>query len=274
MFCDCHSHLDAYEPQKLEEVIKRARDSGIESIVAVGKTVESSEKTVAISEQHDILLPAVGIHPWDATTFNPEQYQRLLKLTAAKKVVAIGEIGLDYARYPETAVLQRQSFEAQLELAKESGLPVIVHCRQAHKETVALAAKAGGVRGIAHGFNGDEAMLRDWLDLGFYISLGMAVTDSKETALHKLLRKIPIDRLLIETDSTPTRFVTEGLEPASVRLVAQRISELRRLPIEEVAAATTANLKRLLELGTERHRASQKRTSDGRNNTESARRRV
>lgn len=255
MLCDCHSHLDGYEPPKLKEVLQRARDSGIERILAVSMGVESSAKTVAISEQHDIILPAIGIHPWNAETFNTAEYLRLAGLAAARKVIAIGEIGLDYARYPETTVVQRQCFEAQLKLAKQHGLPVIVHSRQAHREAITAVALAGDVKGIIHGFNGDEAMLRDWLDLGFYVSMGMAVTDPKEAGLQGLIPKIPLDRLLLETDSAPARLVKEGLEPAIVKLVAQRVSEVRRLPVEEVAAATTANLKRLLELGAILHRA-------------------
>lgn len=248
MFCDCHAHIDGYEPRALDEMIKRAIDNGVERIVGVGMTAHSSAKTVAIIEKYSCVVAAAGLHPWNAMAFSEEEYQQLELLAGANKVSAMGEIGLDYVKYPETKEIQKRSFEAQVQLANKFGLPIIVHCRGAHNDTLATITGERGVSGIIHGFTGDEAMLRDWLDIGFYISLGMAVVSQKDENLNKIMLNIPADRLLIETDSSPGRFLSEGLEPALVKLVAQKLAETRSVSLEKIASITTENLKKVLNL--------------------------
>lgn len=245
MLCDTHTHMDEYTPEKLAEIIQRAKENGVEAIVAVSKNLESSATTLGLAQLHPELLPAVGIHPWNAQPVDEKIYAKLKELASDKTVVALSEIGLDFQRTPETKSVQIQSFREHLRLARELMLPVIVHSREAHSEMMQALRQASGVKGVVHGFSGDEKMLKDWLELGFYISLGIAVTSPEATALQKIVPQIPLDRLLVETDSTAGRTEREGLQPARVKLVAQKIAELRGMKMEEVAHATTANFKRL-----------------------------
>lgn len=247
MLSDAHAHLDEYSPQKLEEIIQRARGEGVEAIVAVSKTLESSAKTIALASRYLELLPAVGIHPWNALPVDEAVYKSLKELASDRAVVAISEIGLDFVRTPETKPIQLQAFQEQLRLARELDLPVSVHSREAHTEVIQALQEASGIRGAIHSFSGDKKMLADWLGLGFHISLGIAIISPEATSLHKIVPLIPLDRLLIETDSTAGRMEKEGLEPARVKQVAQKVAELRGMKLEEVAHSTTANLRRLLE---------------------------
>ncbi len=250
MLSDCHVHLDTYEKAQLDQVIEKANARGVEIIVAVSMNAESSGNILGISELYDCVLPAVGIHPWNALSFNAESYQRIKELALSKRVVAIGEIGLDFARSPETKAVQRQAFEEQVRLAKEIGLPINMHCRQAHQEAMAILKELQlQAAGIVHGFNGDEAMLSDWLELGFYISLGMSATTAGED-LKRAIQSIPIDRLLLETDSSAGRTLREKVEPASVWLIAEKVAEMRGMSGEALANATTLNLRHLLKAGT------------------------
>jgi TatD DNase family protein len=246
VYSDSHCHLVTYQSPKIAEVLQHAKEQGVEMALSLGENLESSADTVRLAQSHDIVLAAVGIHPWNATTPTDEVCRQLSELASRKGVVAIGEIGLDYARNPDNKETQRELLSYQLSLAREKGLPVSVHSREAHQDMMSiLGNESDSIRGIAHGFTGDLAMLQDWLELGFYISIGVRGFVSNEIPhLSGVIREIPLERLLVETDVAP---VGELEGPAAVTAVVRKITSIRGASPQELAAVTMANLKRFLQ---------------------------
>jgi TatD DNase family protein len=247
---DSHVHLDcaAYDDDR-PQALARAVDAGVAWMVDVGADLASSRRAVELSEREPLIWAAVGVHPHDADTLTPAALDELRSLAGRPRVVAIGEIGLDYYRDLSPRAEQRRAFEAQLALALELQLPVIVHDRDAHEDTLAIlraaASRRGGeLRGVMHCFSGDLALAREALDLGLYLGVAGPVTFPKTAALAEVVRQVPLDRLLVETDSpylAPQERRGRRNEPAFVRLVAERVAELRGLSLEEVGAITSAN---------------------------------
>ena len=255
MLIDTHAHLQMSEfDGDRDEVIKRARENGIDAIIAVGITLEDSEKAIALAKSHDAIYATVGIHPHDAESIDPTTYDSLKKLAAHKKVVAYGEIGLDFFRNRSPRDVQIKRFEEQLDVARELNLPVVIHSREAHRETFEILEKRkGNLRGVLHCFSGDYTMATRYIDLGYYISIPGTITFSNAGKLVEVVQKIPMDSLLIETDSpflTPVPNRGKRNEPAYVAYVAQKISEIRGLTPEEVGIATTKNAGNLFGIGT------------------------
>ncbi len=248
VFSDSHCHLDRCQPQLLAQVLEQARVKGVGIIVGMGMTLESSAETIRLAPSHEGVLAAVGIHPWNADLPSDEVRRHLYELARKEHVVAMGEIGLDYARNPQTKEIQRELLIYQLSLARETGLPVSIHCREAHQDMMDILHKEAGssLKGAIHGFSGDRLMLKDWLDLGFYVSIGVRgfVTDEIPSLL-AAVPEIPLDRLLTETDSSDGER-SEG--PAGVLSVVQKLWSLRGTTVNEIADTATANLKRLLKL--------------------------
>lgn len=248
MFSDSHCHLDTYRPETLARVLEEARLKGVDTIVSMGMNLESSVETIRLAQSHADVLAAVGIHPWNAMPPTDDLRRNLDELARSEGVVAIGEIGLDYARSPQTKEIQKELLIYELTLAREANLPVNIHCREAHQDiTNILRQEVGsGLKGVIHGFSGDRAALKDWLNLGFYVSIGRRgfVTDEM-TFLLAAVREIPPERLLTETDSSGTG---QSRGPVDVISVAEKLASLRGVTVEEIGAATTANLKRLLNL--------------------------
>jgi TatD DNase family protein len=248
ILADSHCHLDRYQPQLLPELLKRARQKGVSIFVSVGKTLQSSEGVLGLAQSHEGVHGLIGIHPWDAVPLTDEVRKKLYELARREQVAAIGEIGLDYVQKPETKELQKELFAYQLSLARESGLSVNVHCKEAHQDMMHIVRKQKGqdLRGLVHGFSGSSAELRDWLDLGFYVSIGFrGFIVNEKPSLETVVREVPSDRLLIETDSTATGQPTG---PVDVISVAEKLAYLRGTTAEEIASSTTENLKRLLKL--------------------------
>jgi len=248
VFSDSHCHLDRDGPERLSKILEQAKIKHVDIIISMGMTLESSAETIRLAQFGEGVLAAVGIHPWNAVPPTDEVRRHLSKLAGRERVVAIGEIGLDYARSPQTKEIQKELLLYELSLARETRLPVNMHCREAHQDMMDILRKeaASGLKGIAHGFSGDLAALKDWLDLGFYISIGVRGFGTNE--IHSLLvavREIPLDRLLTETDSSASE---QPAGPADVLSVVQRLASLRGATVEEIANTATANLKRLLKL--------------------------
>ncbi|MDD5082050.1 MAG: TatD family hydrolase [Dehalococcoidales bacterium] len=247
-YSDSHCHLDSYRPDQLAVALEQARQTHVDTMVNMGSSLATSAKGIRIALGHEGVRAAVGIHPWNAMVPTPEIRRRLEDLVSEKRVVAIGEIGLDYARQPQTSEIQKELLRYELSLARETGLPVNIHCREAHQDMMDIlhGETAAGLRGAAHGFTGDLASLKDWLDLGFYISLGVrGFVTNERTPLLATCREIPLDHLLVETDSV----AGEPLRtPADVVLVVEKIASIKRVGIGEITTATTDNLKRLLKL--------------------------
>jgi TatD DNase family protein len=266
---DSHCHLD--QPQfdaDREAVIARATESGVTHIINPGVDLQSSRAALELVQQHEGIYAAVGVHPHDAKTLDAAGLEELKILTRSSKVVAIGEIGLDYYRDLSPRDVQRRAFEAQLALAAELGLPVIVHDREAHDDVVAtlsdwsphsLRSMLHGEAGVLHSFSGDVALAERALTLGFYIGVSGPVTYPGPAAragknadrLREVVRTVPMERLLIETDApylAPHPHRGKRNEPAYVRLVAQAIAEIRNLTLGQVAAQTYSNARMLFGL--------------------------
>ena len=249
MLFDSHAHLDdeAFDADR-DEVIARALSNGLAGMVNPGSCMKSSAAALALAEQHAAIYAAVGIHPHDADSADEAAYEQLLQWSRHPKVVAIGEIGLDYHYDFSPRSVQQEVFVKQLALAKECDLPVILHDREAHGDILRLVKEAGrGVRGVFHCFSGSLERAREVLKLGFYLSVGGTLTFKNAAKLPEVVKEVPFERLLLETDSpylTPAPYRGRRNEPLHVRLVAEKVAELRGLSVEEVARQTTANTYR------------------------------
>ena len=258
---DTHAHLDErrFDADR-PAVIERAMAGGVEAIVTVGTDLESSRTAVRLAQEHEMVYAAVGVHPHDAAKLDGEVLVGLRDLALQPKVVAIGEIGLDFYRDLSPRDVQRRAFQAQLAWAGKLGKPVVVHDRDAHEDVMTILAgwasglartALAGRAGVLHTFSGDQAMAEQAMDLGFYISVSGPVTYRNAGQLPEIVRTVPLVRLLVETDCpflAPHPYRGKRNEPAYVRLVAERIAELRGLTFEELAAATTANARHLFQL--------------------------
>jgi TatD DNase family protein len=237
-YSDSHCHLDRYQTELLAETLQQAKTSHIDFIISQGMSLESSADTIRLAQSHHGVYAAVGIHPWNAIPPTEEVQQQLHQLTRQEKVVAIGEIGLDYVRAPETKEIQRELLKYELLLARETSLPANIHCREAHQDMMDIlrAEKGSGLNGIIHGFTGNLSTLKDWLDLGFYISIGRRILSDDDTAsLEEAIRDIPSDHLITETDGNPVDVVQ----------VARKLALIRGTSEEQISGTATTNLKRI-----------------------------
>ncbi|MDD5712893.1 MAG: TatD family hydrolase [Smithellaceae bacterium] len=252
MLIDSHAHLEMAEfDGDRDLVVQRAVDSGVGIIVTVGTNLADCRKAVTIAARFDSVYAALGIHPHDAKEIGPDTYDQLKEMAKSDKVVAYGEIGLDFFRDPSPRELQIRRCEEQLELAVELALPVIIHDREAHDEIMRLLSPWKGKGGIVHCFSGDMAMARRCIDMGFLISIPGAVTFNKAEEMQKVARGVPLDSLLVETDSpflSPQPHRGKRNEPSHVVHTARRIAEIRGITFDELAAATTANARRIFNL--------------------------
>ncbi len=250
-FIDTHAHLtDKQFAKDVEEIVARAQDTGITRIVTLGTDVESSRAAIDLAEKFSIVYAAVGIHPESVRESSIDDVEKFRELAAHDKVIAIGEIGLDYYWDKASVELQQEFFERQLQLAAELDLPVSIHDREAHEKMIETleSRKSLGVRGVLHSFSGDVAMANAALALGFYISFAGAVTFLNARNLHEIVRAIPLEKMLIETDSpylSPHPLRGKRNEPANVKLVAERIAVLKGLSTEQVESQTTSNARAL-----------------------------
>ena len=249
-FFDTHCHLndDAYRDD-LEAVIGRARQEGVDYILVPGYDLPSSVQAVELARRYDGVFAAVGVHPHDAITYNPAVERELQRLLADEKVVAVGEIGLDYYYNHSPRERQQEVFRRQLALAEAADLPVIIHNREAHQDLFQLLQAAGKkYRGVLHAYSGSKEVLPGFLALGFYISVGGPVTFRNARKLPEVVKTVPIDRLLLETDApylTPHPYRGRRNEPAYLIHTAGRVTEIRGMSREELAAVTTENALRL-----------------------------
>lgn len=259
MLIDSHAHIDLPEFNKdRDQVMVRARQQGVRAVINVGLDAESSRKSLEMAKKYDDVFVAVGCHPHEAAKMKEGDLKSLADLTKASRVVAIGEIGLDFYRNLSPRKSQLEVFKEQLDLAGELSLPVVVHCRQAHKEVFDIlnawvkAAPAGNnKRGVIHCFSGDIGMARRYIDLGFYISLAGSVTYPSAGELVKVARELPLDRLLLETDCpflAPQAHRGKRNEPSYIALTAEKVAEVRQAPVEVVAEAAAGNTIELFRL--------------------------
>jgi len=247
MFVDTHCHLDFPEfDSDRDEVILRAKNQSIDYIINIGSSIEGSRRSLELAGLYDFIYAAVGCHPHEADRFDEKAYGILKELAKEKKVVAIGEIGLDYYKHYSGIENQKALFISLLKLAKELNLPLVIHNRQAQEDTLKILKEAMPVRAVVHCFSGDEVFLKECLKSGFFISFTCNITYRKAENLRALAEITPLDRLLLETDAPflpPEGFRGKRNEPAYVRFLAQEIAIIKKISIEEVANVTTKNAK-------------------------------
>jgi len=247
---DTHAHLDGGEyANDLEQVLERARTAGVSPIVAAGQDEASSRATLELASKHAHVAPAVGVHPHEAKSAGDLRW--LEPLLRDPRVVAAGEMGLDYHYDHSPRDVQRAVFERQLDLAGERGLPVIIHCRESEDDIAAIlqARFARGRLGVVHCFTGTYEWGKRLIgDFGVFLGIGGAVTFKNAKELHDAAARLPLDHLVLETDCpfmSPAPYRGKRNEPAYLPLTCARLAELRGCTPAEIAAATTANARRL-----------------------------
>ncbi len=247
----CHLDMDWYE-EDLDHVLDRAKSQGIRAIISIGIDEKSSFAAVALAKRYPMIKATVGIHPHDVAHINSATYDRLRQLVAENRehIVAFGEIGLDYAKEYSPKNVQLQAFKEQLELAKELELPVIIHDRDAHDDCLTLleAAAPFPQGGVMHCFSGDTHLAKRVLALGFYISIPGVVTFKNGKTLQETAAQVPLESMLIETDGpflAPVPWRGKRNEPSYLPYIAEKIAELKGIPIEAVAKQTSINTQTL-----------------------------
>ncbi|SHI72450.1 TatD DNase family protein [Malonomonas rubra DSM 5091] len=255
LLVDSHAHLDGGQfNNDRDETIARAHDNGISHILTIGCDMESSAASLALATKHEYIYAAVGVHPHDATEINDDTLKQLEELLGRPKVVALGEIGLDFFRDRSPRDVQREAFRKQIRLARKVGKPIIVHDRDAHDEVLQILEEenAAEVGGVLHCFSGDVAMAKKCLEMGFYLSFPGTITYPKNEAARDVVRAVPIDKILVETDCpylSPQKFRGKRNEPAYVRYTAEKVAEIKGLTIEDVARVTSRNCFDLFGFG-------------------------
>lgn len=252
---DTHCHIDGAEYDRdRDEMIARAGRAGVRLLVNMGDSLESSRRSVELAARYKNVYTGVGVHPEEAFPFTQADDDRLAAWAGEIGVVAIGEIGLDYywEKDQDRRQLQRDIFIRQLALARDLNLPVCIHDREAHGDLLKILQTEGkGNRGVVHCFSGSLEMARELLKLGWYLGVDGPVTYKNAKKGLEVVREIPLDRLLLETDSpylTPHPYRGRRNEPGLVRLVAEKIAELREIPLAELAEQTTRNAREIYGL--------------------------
>ncbi len=255
MLIDTHAHLEMREfNDDRDEVIKRAREAGVEYIITVGTTVESTRDAVMLADKYDFIYAAVGIHPHEPKDILHPAYDIIKHFAQHKKVVAYGEIGLDYYYEHSQRNIQQRKFRDMLQEARKLELPVIIHDRDAHEDTLRILKEEWdpAIGGVMHCFSGDVEYAKQVMDLGFHISIAGPVTFPKAQALRDVVKQVPIEQMLIETDSpylTPQPFRGKRNEPAYVRYTAEEVAKVKGLSFEDVARITSFNAMQLFGIG-------------------------
>jgi len=257
---DTHAHLNmaAFDEDR-EETITRALDANVGAIITVGTDLESSKEAIELSKQHPEIYAAAGIHPHDTTAITRDNIEKLYEIARHPRVVAIGETGLDFYRNHSSKKDQLQALKWQLTLAVELGLPVIIHCRQAEEDMLNLLRKwipehgdaRGHYRGVIHCFNSDSNTANEYLNMGFYLSFGAYIGYPSTAGAHNVIRSIPRDRLLVETDCPflpPQSHRGKRNEPAYLSFTIKALASIREESYEDIANVSTQNAQQLFRI--------------------------
>jgi len=254
MLVDSHAHLEMPDFRKdLEQVIQRAKESTIGYIFTVGTEKKDWKRALEIADLHPSIYAILGVHPHNVKEIEDRTYPTLRELCRNGKVKAYGEIGLDFYRNLSPRDIQLRRFREQIGLAKELGLPIVVHDREAHQETLEIlkSEHAEECGGIIHCFSGDYEMAKTCMDMGFYISVPGSITFKNAEGFREIVKRIPLESLLVETDApflTPEPFRGKRNEPSYVRYTAQKVAEIKKVSLEKVAEVTTENALRVYRL--------------------------
>ena len=252
MLVDTHCHLDfpQFDPDR-DAVIRRAGDAGVNYLVNIGATLDSSAAACDLAARYAQVYAGVSLHPHEADGFNQEAEARLRELALRKKVVAIGETGLDFYRNLSSEENQLSAFNRQIRLAKDLKLPLVIHSRQAEEQVLKVLKGAMPLEAVIHCFSGDESFLTGCLNLGFFISFTCNITYKKAQGLREMVKLTPLERLMLETDApylSPEGFRGKRNEPLQVQLLARQVSLIKGISVEEIADNTTQNAKGFFKL--------------------------
>lgn len=254
MLFETHTHLNAQEfDEDREEVIARARENGVGTIVNIGFNAETIPTCIELAEKYDFIYAVVGWHPQDARDMTDEHLSWIEELTRHPKVIGLGEMGLDYYWDTSPKDVQADVFRKQIRLARKVGMPIVIHNRDAHQDVINILReeKAAEVGGIMHCYSGSWETAKMALDMNFYISFAGPLTFKNAKQPKEVAAKVPLDRLLIETDSpylTPHPFRGKRNESGYVRYVCEEMANIRGLSCEEMARITAENARRLFRL--------------------------
>lgn len=252
MLFDTHTHLD---DKKFDadrgELIASLKSQGISLLVNIGADMKSSQQSILLAEKYDFIYASVGVHPCDTKNLTDDDLNTLEKMAKHEKVVAIGEIGLDYYWDEHEREIQKEWFTKQLLLAKKLNMPYIIHDRDAHADTLEIIKKCGYTNGVMHCFSGSAEFAQEVIKMGMYVSLSGTVTFKNAKKAQEVAQSIPLDRLLIETDSpylTPEPFRGKRNNSAYVKYTAEKIADIRGISFDELARITLDNGKRFYNI--------------------------
>jgi len=255
MLVDSHAHLEMKDFDKdRERVIARAQEAGVKYIITVATNIPDTLKALEIAQKNAGVFVALGIHPHEAKEIKEEDFTELRRLAREEKVVAFGEIGLDFYRQHSPREIQLRRFRELVRLGQEISLPIIIHAREAHEETIRILREEanGQWRGVFHCFSGDLAMAQQVIQMGFFISIPGTVTFKKSWQQQEVVQKVPLERILLETDApflAPEPYRGKRNEPAYVRYTAEKIAQLKGLSFADVARITSLNARLLFGVG-------------------------
>ncbi len=256
MFIDCHVHLDSFSDAEVGEILTRAERVGVRAVISAGTTIESSRRSLELSERYAGFFSGVGIHPMDIREpFTEEIYGMLRELAlSTEKVLVISEIGLDFMEGAPDRAIQYPAFREQIRLARELGLPIVFHSRESHEEALRVLReeRAYEVGGAMHYFQADFETARRAIDLGFYVSLARPLL--RLPHLQEAASKIPLEWIVLETDAAPQPFKSKRenwTEPRHIATVAETLARLKGIDVGEVEEVTSRNVRRMLGRGWE-----------------------
>lgn len=253
MIFDSHAHYDDESfNEDRENVIKEIRENGVINVLNCGASMEGARDSFKLANKYDFFYAAVGIHPENAYELTEENYEEIKEMTKNPKVRAIGEIGLDYY-WEENPPREKQKevFRKQMELAKELNMPVVIHDRDAHGDTLEIMKEFPEVKGVVHCFSGSVEFARECLKLGYYIGFTGVVTFKNSKKIVEVAKEVPLDRMLVETDApymAPTPNRGKRNRSDYIKFIIEKIAEVKELSVEEVSNATIENAKNLLKI--------------------------
>ena len=253
MLIDTHSHLhdSAFDVDR-DNVIQKAKQNEVDLMITIGTDMESSQKAAKLAQAYDFIYATVGVHPHEVKTLQEDSYQILERLAVEPKVVAYGEIGLDYYYMHSPKDVQQKHFREQIRLARKLGLPLVIHTRQAPVETLTILReeKADEVGGVLHCYTGDLTTAHAAIDMNFFISFSGILTFAKASELQTVAHELPIEHLLIETDCpylAPMPHRGKRNEPAYVRYVAEKLAQIKAISYQEIVRITAQNTRQLFK---------------------------
>ena len=254
MYIDTHAHLtDKCFQDYVDDILEQSKQHGIEKIFCASYDKQSSIESVELAKKYNDVYAIIGVHPHDAKTYDEQLEKTIIQLAQNNKVVAIGEIGLDYHYDLSPRDIQKQVFEKQIDLAYQLGLPIVIHTREAIGDTMEILRKnKTKIQGaLVHCFNASKEILREIMDMGFYVSYGGAVTFKNANGLLEAVKNTPLDRIMLETDCpymTPVPYRGKTNFPKYIPIVAQKIAELKNISVEEIEIITTQNAQKFFKI--------------------------